>query len=93
MKLTVVYIIKDLPRIMKEFDVCFTSEVVMHVMELNVKREPTMEEMHKALSKYDLNFKNILLACNGKIVFNEEYKVYSNGRSWITREEFINKLK
>ena len=89
MKLIIVFNQEKITDMMQRCDVFEDFKCIVVVVEAEVKKPLTLKQMRKIL-KGDDEMKPVLVYMEGKKpVYDEKYKVYSNGTKWVLRDDFI----
>ncbi len=97
-QLIIVFKINEITEMMKCFDVFEAFKCVANVHSFKVTKPISLKKMRSILDGEMEGLEPILVAYldgdkKPKVVFNEQYKVYSDGTKWTTREDFIKSLK
>ena len=98
MKLVIVLKHNELTKKMQDFDVFENFKCIAKIACWNTLKPVTKQKMKKILkNKFDGDYQPVLVAFvqdgkKPKVVYDENYKIYSSGKKWCMRDDFIENL-
>ena len=85
MTLTIVFKDEKMTEMMKKADVFESFKCIAEVVEVAVEKLPTKKQLIKIFKE-----ESVVLVSNGKhTLYDEQYRVYSDGKRWFMRDDFI----